>query len=164
MWISISLICSYQSQNYQPPTAVDWFTAEDIAIVWRGISFKKDTINGATTEGWISSSLRYKPSDAVLTVSLSLYPTGKYHQISKIFEVSKILKKIKNVKVIKNLKNIKIIKNIKIVENMKNIKTRKNTISIKYEKYQNIKNIKDGKTVTGKISHRRLKSQKYDKM
>ena len=96
MWISILLICSYQSQNYQPPTAVDWFTAEDIAIVWRGISFKKDTINGATTDGWISSSLRYKPSDAVLTVSLSLYPTGKYNQISKIFKNINI--SIKNIK------------------------------------------------------------------
>ena len=130
MWISISLICSYQSQNYQPPTAVDWFTAEDIAIVWRGISFKKDTINGATTEGWISSSLRYKPSDAVLTVSLSLYPTEKNNQISKILKVSRILKYIKNVKY-KKYKNVENIKNIKIVENMKNIKTRKNTRSIK---------------------------------
>ena len=65
----------YLSWNYRPPTAVDWFTAEDIAIVWRGISFKKDTINEATTEGWISNNPRYKASDAVLTVSLSLYPT-----------------------------------------------------------------------------------------
>ena len=57
-----------------PLTFVDWFTAEDIAVVWRGISFKKDAIKLATVEGSVSSNPKYKASDAAFIVSNSLYP------------------------------------------------------------------------------------------